>query len=174
MAPTTQKVWTVAGKTKGFAELSLKEAEVPKVGDYEVLVKLEGASLNYRDLIIPQVSRRIVCPLFFFLPRAVSTSIDHYIYCRENTPSRLTSLLFLAPTVQAQLSRSVPRSHDSRRATRSSLYSTRDTSTALSTPMAPRPVWEVSTMEPCASTVPSTSRVFLSLLRTSTLLSQPL
>ncbi|KAJ9224831.1 hypothetical protein DTO169C6_2751 [Paecilomyces variotii] len=54
MAPTTQKVWTVAGKTKGFAELSLKEAEVPKVGDYEVLVKLEGASLNYRDLVIPQ------------------------------------------------------------------------------------------------------------------------
>lgn len=66
MAPTTQKVWTVAGKTKGFAELSLKEAEVPKVGDYEVLVKLEGASLNYRDLVIPQVSYQAVFSLFFF------------------------------------------------------------------------------------------------------------
>ncbi|KAL2001128.1 hypothetical protein VTN02DRAFT_2195 [Thermoascus thermophilus] len=54
MAPSTMKKWTVSGTDRAFDGLSFGEGPVPKVGDYEVLVKLQGASLNYRDLIIPQ------------------------------------------------------------------------------------------------------------------------
>jgi NADPH:quinone reductase-like Zn-dependent oxidoreductase len=54
MAPTTQKQWSVKGKENRFDELKFEEAEIPAVGDNDVLVKLHGASLNYRDLIIPQ------------------------------------------------------------------------------------------------------------------------
>lgn len=53
-APKTAKAWTVQGKN-GFDSLKLNEkASVPEVSDYEVLVKLHAASLNYRDLIIPK------------------------------------------------------------------------------------------------------------------------
>jgi NADPH:quinone reductase-like Zn-dependent oxidoreductase len=48
------KQWTVSGTGKGFETLKCVDAEVPKVGDYEVLIKLRAASLNYRDLIIPK------------------------------------------------------------------------------------------------------------------------
>lgn len=52
--PKTQKVWTIAGKD-GFDSLKLdKNAAVNQPGDYECLVKFHAASLNYRDLIIPQ------------------------------------------------------------------------------------------------------------------------
>ncbi|KAK1752839.1 hypothetical protein QBC47DRAFT_387222 [Echria macrotheca] len=54
MAPSKQKQWLVQGKQKGFDELVFQDAPVPKAGDYEVVVKLHGASLNYRDLIIPR------------------------------------------------------------------------------------------------------------------------
>ncbi|KAF3003489.1 hypothetical protein E8E13_004330 [Curvularia kusanoi] len=54
MAPSTTKQWKVAGKN-GFDALNFEEgASVPKVGDKDVLVKINGASLNYRDLIIPK------------------------------------------------------------------------------------------------------------------------
>ncbi|KAJ4986260.1 Zinc-type alcohol dehydrogenase [Stagonosporopsis vannaccii] len=54
MAPSTTKQWKVAGKT-GFDALKLEEsAPIPKIGDKDVLVKINGASLNYRDLIIPK------------------------------------------------------------------------------------------------------------------------
>ncbi|PNS18900.1 Quinone oxidoreductase-like protein 2 [Sphaceloma murrayae] len=54
MAPTTQKQWTVQGKGN-FDNLKFNEsAAVPKIGDNDVLVKFHGASLNYRDLIIPK------------------------------------------------------------------------------------------------------------------------
>lgn len=55
MPPTTMKQWIVAGKDKGFDEMSFGEAPMPKVGENEVLVKFQAASLNYRDLIIPKV-----------------------------------------------------------------------------------------------------------------------
>jgi len=55
MAATTMKQWTVSSTEKGFDGLSFGEAPVPKVGEFDVLVKLQGASLNYRDLIIPKV-----------------------------------------------------------------------------------------------------------------------
>lgn len=55
MASATMKQWTVSGTDRGFDGLSFGEAPVPKVGEHEVLVKLQGASLNYRDLLIPKV-----------------------------------------------------------------------------------------------------------------------
>lgn len=55
MAPSTVKQWTVTGTDKGFDGLEFGDAPVPKVGENDVLVKIQGASLNYRDLIIPKV-----------------------------------------------------------------------------------------------------------------------
>ncbi|KAK4119768.1 alcohol dehydrogenase-like protein [Parathielavia appendiculata] len=52
--PTKQKQWLVAGTDKGFNGLFFQDAAVPKPGDNEVLVRLHGASLNYRDLLIPR------------------------------------------------------------------------------------------------------------------------
>ncbi|KAI0398023.1 hypothetical protein F5Y17DRAFT_258999 [Xylariaceae sp. FL0594] len=52
--PTKMKQWVVEGTGKEFETLKCVEAEVPKVGENEVLVKLRAASLNYRDLIIPR------------------------------------------------------------------------------------------------------------------------
>jgi NADPH:quinone reductase-like Zn-dependent oxidoreductase len=49
--------WTVLNSEKGFEALKYGDGLVPKCGENEVLVKLHGASLNYRDLIIPQVCR---------------------------------------------------------------------------------------------------------------------
>ncbi|KAL1994506.1 hypothetical protein VTN49DRAFT_1976 [Thermomyces lanuginosus] len=53
MAPTSTKQWVVQGKN-GFGDLAFTEAPVPPVGENEVLVHLRGASLNFRDLIIPK------------------------------------------------------------------------------------------------------------------------
>ncbi|OAL54269.1 hypothetical protein IQ07DRAFT_500031 [Pyrenochaeta sp. DS3sAY3a] len=54
MAPSSTKQWTVEG-TAGFDALTFNEnAAIPEVGDKDVLVKIHGASLNYRDLIIPK------------------------------------------------------------------------------------------------------------------------
>lgn len=55
MAPSTTKQWTVEAPT-GFDGLKLKEAEIPALGDHDVLVNFHYASLNYRDLIISLVS----------------------------------------------------------------------------------------------------------------------
>ncbi|KAK3936735.1 hypothetical protein QBC46DRAFT_394346 [Diplogelasinospora grovesii] len=55
MPPSTQKQWVVTGKDKDFDGLVFQtDAPVSQVGEYEVMVKLHGASLNYRDLIIPK------------------------------------------------------------------------------------------------------------------------
>lgn len=50
------KQWTITSKEKGFDGLEYGDVPVPKVGENDVLVKINGASLNYRDLIIPKVS----------------------------------------------------------------------------------------------------------------------
>jgi len=53
--PSTQKQWVISGQ-EGFDSLKFQtDAPIPKVGENEVLVKLEGASLNYRDLVILRV-----------------------------------------------------------------------------------------------------------------------
>ncbi|KAJ5895192.1 Polyketide synthase enoylreductase [Penicillium taxi] len=54
MAPSTIKQWVVENGTNDFDGLVHKEVPFPKVGENEVLVKLQAASLNYRDLIIPK------------------------------------------------------------------------------------------------------------------------
>ncbi|KAJ5757932.1 uncharacterized protein N7511_006626 [Penicillium nucicola] len=54
MPPTTMKQWVVQDKEHDFDGLVYQDAEVPKVGENEVLVKLQAASLNYRDLVIPK------------------------------------------------------------------------------------------------------------------------
>ncbi|KAH7627766.1 hypothetical protein SMAC4_08655 [Sordaria macrospora] len=52
--PSTQQQWVVKGQDKGFDGLVREEGPVPHVGENDVLVRLYGASLNYRDLIIPK------------------------------------------------------------------------------------------------------------------------
>lgn len=54
------KQWTITGTDKDFDGLEYGDADVPKVGDNDVLVKINGASLNFRDLIIPKVSQACV------------------------------------------------------------------------------------------------------------------
>lgn len=61
MAPSTTKQWTITGTEKGFDGLEFGDVQVPKVGENEVLVKINGASLNYRDLIIPKVCLQVHC-----------------------------------------------------------------------------------------------------------------
>ncbi|KAL2163780.1 hypothetical protein VTH06DRAFT_5839 [Thermothelomyces fergusii] len=51
--PATQKQWIIQGAGKGLDELAYQEGPVPKLGETDVLVKLRAASLNYRDLLIP-------------------------------------------------------------------------------------------------------------------------
>lgn len=54
MGPTTTKQWMVTGKD-GFDCLKFTEtAQIPELGDHDVLINFHYASLNYRDLIIPQ------------------------------------------------------------------------------------------------------------------------
>ncbi|GAB0135309.1 hypothetical protein EsDP_00003652 [Epichloe bromicola] len=54
--PKTTKQWNVSSHdgSEGFDALKFSEQEIPELGHSEVLVKLHAASLNYRDLIIPQ------------------------------------------------------------------------------------------------------------------------
>ncbi|KID79663.1 uncharacterized protein G6M90_00g017290 [Metarhizium brunneum] len=56
--PKTVTQWNVTSHdgTAGFDALAFSEQQVPRLGDSEVLVKMHAASLNYRDLIIPQGS----------------------------------------------------------------------------------------------------------------------
>lgn len=49
------KQWVVEDMEHDFDGLVYKDAAVPKVGENEVLVKFQAASLNYRDLTIPKV-----------------------------------------------------------------------------------------------------------------------
>ncbi|KAK7428585.1 hypothetical protein QQZ08_004846 [Neonectria magnoliae] len=49
--PTTVKQWNVSGQG-GFDLLKFSEQPLSELGDSQVLVKIQGASLNYRDLVI--------------------------------------------------------------------------------------------------------------------------
>ncbi|KAL4891891.1 hypothetical protein BDV59DRAFT_194056 [Aspergillus ambiguus] len=51
--PWTTKQWNITGHG-GFDSLKYTEQTVPNLGDNQVLVKLRGASLNFRDLMIPK------------------------------------------------------------------------------------------------------------------------
>lgn len=53
--PKSQKQWLIQGTDKGIDGLVKQDnVPIPEVGEHEVLVRLHGASLNYRDLIIPR------------------------------------------------------------------------------------------------------------------------
>ncbi|KAL7895999.1 GroES-like protein [Trichoderma sp. SZMC 28014] len=51
--PKTVRQWNVT-EGEGFEILKYSEQPLPQMGDSEVLVKLEAASLNYRDLLVVQ------------------------------------------------------------------------------------------------------------------------
>ncbi|KAK7409513.1 hypothetical protein QQX98_008297 [Neonectria punicea] len=52
LIPKTTLQWNVIG-LDGFDSLKYTEQPVPELGDNQVLVKIQGASINYRDLVIP-------------------------------------------------------------------------------------------------------------------------
>ncbi|KAF9247638.1 hypothetical protein CBS147339_9307 [Penicillium roqueforti] len=54
MPSSTMKQWIVEDDKHDFDGLVCKDVPVPKPGENEVLVKLQAASLNYRDLTIPK------------------------------------------------------------------------------------------------------------------------
>ncbi len=56
MPPSTMKQWVITGSDKGFDGLQVQDAQVLKLSDHDVLVKLHAASLNYRDLAIAKVT----------------------------------------------------------------------------------------------------------------------
>ncbi|KAJ5605576.1 hypothetical protein N7510_008357 [Penicillium lagena] len=51
--PKTTKQWTVVGHD-GLESLKYSEKPIPELGDNQVLVKIQGASINFRDILIPQ------------------------------------------------------------------------------------------------------------------------
>lgn len=55
MATETMKQWVLHGKN-GIDSLKLEETSIPQPGENEVLIKLHAVSLNYRDLMIANVS----------------------------------------------------------------------------------------------------------------------
>ncbi|OQD90841.1 hypothetical protein PENANT_c001G02154 [Penicillium antarcticum] len=70
MSALTSDSWVLEGQ-KGFSSLKLvKDRPVPDLGDFDVLVKLYAASLNYRDLVIAKGS----IPLPGFTPGVVPCS----------------------------------------------------------------------------------------------------
>lgn len=104
--PRTQKQWVVQGTDKGFDGMVLQQsAAVPQVGENEVLVKFRGASLNFRDLIIPRVSNP-----FSYKPQPPPQKIS-----KSNTTSRANTSLSKnspsspAPTAPARSWPSAPR-----------------------------------------------------------------
>ncbi|KAK5954795.1 hypothetical protein OHC33_004521 [Knufia fluminis] len=50
--PKTTQQWNVTG-FNGLESLTFSEQPVPELGDTQVLVKIQGAALNFRDIIIP-------------------------------------------------------------------------------------------------------------------------
>jgi len=55
--PSATKSWAIDSALPGFDGLVLHQAvPIPKLGSHDVLVKFHYVSLNYRDVIIPQVS----------------------------------------------------------------------------------------------------------------------
>ncbi|KAK1597104.1 zinc-binding dehydrogenase [Colletotrichum navitas] len=50
--PSAIKQWNVVGQD-GFQSLRFSEQTLPEFGDSQVLVRLQGATLNFRDIVIP-------------------------------------------------------------------------------------------------------------------------
>lgn len=63
MAPNTFKQW-ILRDANGLESLHLSSATIPStIGDYDVLVNLHFASLNYRDILIAQASTHLLASL---------------------------------------------------------------------------------------------------------------
>ena len=60
------KQWSVDTPDKEFKGMRYAQPAIPKVGENEVLVKFEAASLNFRDLAIAKVSRLLVIILLIY------------------------------------------------------------------------------------------------------------
>ncbi|KAI5780426.1 zinc-binding oxidoreductase [Geopyxis carbonaria] len=46
--------WVITTATGGFESVKLQTVPIPELGEYDVLVEMKAATLNFRDLIIPQ------------------------------------------------------------------------------------------------------------------------
>jgi hypothetical protein len=63
--PSKQKKCVIVGQGKELDELHFIEGPIPEVDEHGVLVKLHAAALNYRDLLIPRVSQKLITILSF-------------------------------------------------------------------------------------------------------------
>lgn len=62
---------TESPQSRGFSSLKFTDqAPIPSLGDTDVLVHFKYASLNYRDIVIPQVSTPNKCRRLLPLSRA--------------------------------------------------------------------------------------------------------
>lgn len=82
MATGTMKQWVLHGKN-GIDSLTLEETSIPQPGENEVLIKLHAVSLNYRDLMIANVSavRQHLAPVLTY---SLTTSRE---YTTGNNPT---------------------------------------------------------------------------------------
>ena len=98
-SPKTTRQWVVQDPKNGFDGLKLQDdVNVPQVGEYDVLVRIQAVSLNYRDLIIPlvrQSSLREIVLLTLIGPISISRGISRrgmLRWCRKGSGSRIQSL----------------------------------------------------------------------------------
>jgi hypothetical protein len=54
--PASQKKWILSGTKRGMDEWKLSEGPIPQVTSRGVLVRMVAAALNYREILIPDVS----------------------------------------------------------------------------------------------------------------------
>lgn len=108
MALITTKQWIVSRNDKVFDGLKRHEVMVPQVGETEVLVKLNAAALNHRDLVIAKVLKTANS----FVMRVLLTN-----FLRALTLTPTNSPWFRSLTARARSSPSAPRSDSSSRAT---------------------------------------------------------
>lgn len=78
------KQWVLHGNN-GIDSLSLEETSIPQPGENEVLIKLHAVSLNYRDLMIVNVSTVSIAPAFGTLMYSLIMSRE---YTTGNSPTR--------------------------------------------------------------------------------------
>lgn len=59
--PSHTRAW-ILKEQNGIDSLDTVEQALPEVGDFEVLVKLHAASLNYRDIVLANVRQSSTRP----------------------------------------------------------------------------------------------------------------
>ena len=74
--PKTTDAWVIqsASSNNGWENLKLeKDQPIPELGEHDCLVQIQAVSLNYRDLIIPQVRQ---WPKPVFLENSITLTIQ--------------------------------------------------------------------------------------------------